>query len=290
MRLAERPSADASDGAAAVCSCLLCGGVRQTPVLEALDADAGGLRLQIVRCDACGLCFTQPRPDPADMQRYYPSDYHCHRADAPVAKPDALERWLPECPGRLLDFGCGAGGFLRRMRALGWQVAGIDTAQRVVERLRSRHGLEVYAGTLPHAALADASFDVVTMRQALEHVHAPLAVLRAARRLLRPNGRLLVSVPNFASWAAHWFGADWYGLDLPRHLTHFTPPTLRAMLTAAGCADVAIGQQTHAGWIRHAARRSGRRFLATRLGSTIASRWARILGRAEGLCAFARNP
>lgn len=285
MRLAENPYADAPAIAWEECACPCCGSARFTPLLEADDALKSGLRFLIVTCARCGLCFTNPRPDPASMERFYPDDYHCHRLKQPSTRADPLERWLPsKRPGRLLDFGCGAGAFLLRMRKHGWNVTGLDMADIVAARLRAQHGLNVDAGTLPQRQWPDACFEAITMRQALEHVHAPLEALRDAFRLLTGGGRLLVSVPNFASLAAHWFGAGWYGLDLPRHLTHFTPLTLRAMLSEAGFGNIDIRQQRHASWIRHSARRG---MLATRLGSGIASRWARILGRAEGLLAVA---
>jgi SAM-dependent methyltransferase len=285
MRLAEQPISDAPAVAWEECLCPCCGSASFKPLLEADDALKSGLRFLIVQCASCGLCFTNPRPDPASMDRFYPDDYRCHRITPHTAKSDAMERWLPsDRPARLLDFGCGAGAFLLRMRERGWHVTGLDRADAVAMRLREQHGLNAHAGTLPHPHWPDACFEAITMRQSLEHVHAPLEVLRDSHRLLSAGGRLLVSVPNFDGLAAHWFGPTWYGLDLPRHLTHFTPQSLRTMLLEAGFADITMRQEAHASWIRHSARRG---ILATRLGSGIASRWARILGRSEGLLALA---
>jgi SAM-dependent methyltransferase len=284
MRLAEKTYADAPIGWEE-CACPCCANARFTPMVEADDAVMSGLRFLIVRCARCDLCFTNPRPDPASMDRFYPDDYHCHRIKEHAAKADAMERWLPsERPARLLDFGCGAGSFLLRMRKRGWNVTGLDMADDIAIRLREQLGLNVHTGTLPHPHWPDACFEAITMRQSLEHVHAPLNALRDAFRLLTAGGRLLVTVPNFDSLAASWFGPDWYGLDLPRHLTHFTPPTLRAMLIEAGFASIEIRQQRHASWIRHSVQRG---ILTTRLGSGIVSRWARVIGRAEGLLAVA---
>ncbi len=74
----------------------------------------------------------------------------------------------------------------------------------------------------------------MTMWHSLEHVHHPLAILRAAYRLLIPGGKLIVATPNIESIPFRVFGRSWFGLDLPRHLTHFTPTTLGAMLQTAG--------------------------------------------------------
>jgi 2-polyprenyl-3-methyl-5-hydroxy-6-metoxy-1,4-benzoquinol methylase len=307
------------------CDCRLCGCAKYSPLLEAPDPYGGGLRFLVVKCEHCGLCYTNPRPDRVSIQQFYPAQYQCHRGKEDIVvrklargkwqkairrkKSDPIPRLLQvQTPCRLLDFGCGAGDFLWRMHALGWNVTGVDMAQSAVVRLREQYGLPAHAGTLPHPLLTAASFEVITMRQSLEHVHQPLDVLEAAYRLLTRPGRLLVAVPNFDSLASRWFGAAWYGLDLPRHLTHFTPQTLRTMLGRAGFEDVELRQERRSSWIRHSARgflnstceRGDHRnqgalsksnlmtdILRTRLGAGLAGWWGRLVGRADCLIAVA---
>jgi SAM-dependent methyltransferase len=93
----------------------------------------------------------------------------------------------------------------------------------------------------------------VILSHGLEHAHDPLVVLTDARRLLGPGGRLTVTVPNFDSMSFRWFGAGWVGLDLPRHLTHFTPATLRRMLEQAGFGVIGLRQFPRADWLRSSA-------------------------------------
>jgi 2-polyprenyl-3-methyl-5-hydroxy-6-metoxy-1,4-benzoquinol methylase len=153
----------------------------------------------------------------------------------------------------LLDFGCGGGSYLQRMHELGWKVTGLDVSPVAVERIRTRLGLRALTGSLPHRELSPGSFDVVTMWHSLEHVHHPLVVLRAAHRLLMPGGKLLVAAPNIDSLPFRWFGAAWYGLDLPRHLTHFTPATLAAAVQAAGFRVSGAQMLRHSRWLRESA-------------------------------------
>jgi SAM-dependent methyltransferase len=68
----------------------------------------------------------------------------------------------------------------------------------------------------------------------LEHLYNPRAYLESARELLRPNGRLIVQVPNAASWQFQLLGPRWNGVDVPRHLTDFRARDLEALLSAAG--------------------------------------------------------
>ena len=227
----------------------------------------------VVACRRCGLARTNPRPTLESLAAAYPAAYPEHQLGgrAPAA-PQGLLRWAlvnrrgyplgRRAPavvrailsplaiaalagwrsagympyggdGRLLDFGCGAGGYVAKMAAAGWKAEGIDLSPEAVRRGREA-GLTLYEGTLPGAPLQAECFDVVTMWQALEHVPSPKATLEAVRRLLRSAGRLLVVCPRLDSLAARWFGAAWFALELPRHLTHFTAATLRRHLAAAG--------------------------------------------------------
>lgn len=276
------------------CACLLCGGAYLTPLLEGPDLSTG-LRFLIVRCNRCGLCFTNPRPDAYAIEQFYADGYPGHQGKMRAGKADSVSKALQSVrPARLLDFGCGAGDFLEGMRRRGWTVTGLDASPAAVARVRAR-GLAAHLGTLPHPLWADACFEAITMRQSLEHTHEPLAVLQAAFRLLTRGGRLVITVPNFDSFAASWFGPAWFGLDLPRHLTHFTPATLGACLHRAGFDRIEIRQERHASWIRHSAenverqtKRNGwARILRSRLGSSFASWWAALHRRAEGIVAVA---
>jgi SAM-dependent methyltransferase len=256
-------------------ACLLCGRDEPATVLEAADpapGPGGGLRFAVVRCRHCGLAYTNPRPTAATIGRFYPDDYRPHAPRGPraISLPSLfwsrlLGRPCPERRGRLartggnrlLDFGCGGGSYLRRMAELGWRVAGVDASPRAVREVRGALGFEVHLGSLPHPDLPPGSFDVVTMWQSLEHVHRPLEVLRAAYELLAPGGRLVVATPSIDGLAADWFGEHWFGLDLPRHLTHFTRNSLARMLRAAGFRVESVRGLVHYHWLRTTAARAG---------------------------------
>ncbi len=283
--------------------CPLCGGRRWTPLVEAPDrlAGASALWFLVVQCADCGLCFTNPRPNPGTIGRFYPADYAPHR-DKPrkprwwhqlwLWKPigPSARRYLPvEGQGRLLDFGCGNGSFLTRMHRQGWDVTGIDCSPVAAEHVRYQSGMRVLTGTLPHANLRGECFDVITMWQSLEHVHEPARILEESRRLLTPKGKLIVAVPNIDSLPFRWFGHAWHGLDLPRHLTHFAPWTLRLMLHRAGFRTGAIRMVRHASWLRASARTACQypegtrlhRWLRRRPASTLATWYSYFTGQCD---------
>jgi SAM-dependent methyltransferase len=206
----------------------------------------------VVRCAACGLVRTNPRPTTTSISAYYPESYVCFTADerpqtplysvlrTAVRLPYRLRFGLDDRtehpkPGanRLLDIGCGTGLYLQEMVELGWIPWGIEpsaaSARRAVERLGIPED-RVFVGTAEEAEFPDASFDLVTMAHVLEHLHEPRRVLAMVHRWLLPGGRVRIWAPNFASIERRVFGRFWFGLDVPRHLYHFTPRTLRLLL------------------------------------------------------------
>jgi 2-polyprenyl-3-methyl-5-hydroxy-6-metoxy-1,4-benzoquinol methylase len=251
--------------------CLLCGSRNWSPLVEAPDTTLGGTGwwFAVVQCQECGLCFTNPRPNVDSISQFYPSVYRPHRTSSlrrrrwrlpglsarkRAPKEQRVISW--RSPGRLLDFGCGGGAFLAHMHGQGWQVTGLDVSTAAIQRIRNELGLRAIVGTLPHPELWPASFDVITLWHSLEHVHFPLQVLREAYRLLVPGGKLFVAVPNIDSFPFRWFGSAWYGLDLPRHLTHFTPWTLHLILEKVGFRVGPIQMVRHSDWLRSSAKRA----------------------------------
>jgi len=147
---------------------------------------------------------------------------------------DNLIMRLPPCPGgRVLDVGCGEGRTLEQLRDLGWQVEGVDFDSRAVRNAETR-GIPARLGTLADQHYPDSSFDAVIHRHVLEHVPDPVALLAECRRVLKPDGRLVLLTPNAKSLGHARFGADWRGLEPPRHLQVFTPDALRRAAETAG--------------------------------------------------------
>jgi len=290
--------------------CLLCNSQEAALLVEAPDplSGNGGLWFAVTQCQDCGLCYTNPRPSTLAIGQFYPAHYAPHHKPVnrgrrwrwPLSgrgRHKHLERLAPLRigQGRLLDFGCGSGAFLLRMHQRGWKVTGLDTSEQVVQRIRTDLGLRALVGSLPHAELGEGSFEVITMRDSLEHVHQPLEVLRAAHRLLVPGGQLMVAAPNIDSLPYKWFGREWRGLDLPRHLTHFTPDTMQLMLARAGFEAGPIRMVRHPGWTRISAQRASRRpqtpwwqrCLRSRLLASAATWYAYLARRSDAMVVMA---
>lgn len=134
--------------------------------------------------------------------------------------------------GKLLDVGCGDGGYLAQMRDLGWEVEGVEVDPLAVKQARKLN-LPVYLGALEQKRFENNLFDAVIINHVIEHVHDPLKVLKECYRILKPGGKLVVITPNARSIAHCWFGEYWWQLDPPRHLHLFTSDALKKNAEAA---------------------------------------------------------
>jgi ubiquinone/menaquinone biosynthesis C-methylase UbiE len=141
-------------------------------------------------------------------------------------------------PLSLLDVGCGNGMFLLGMRQRGWQSFGTEIAPAF--HLQDQAAEFIKKGELKNIDFPDNFFDVITMWHSLEHVNDPLGYLIKARRILKNDGVLVVEVPNFQSWQARFFKKNWFGLDVPRHLFHFSPKSITNFLLRAGFKEIRI--------------------------------------------------
>jgi SAM-dependent methyltransferase len=215
-------------------------------LVRLFDADdpATGDRFTIARCEQCALAQTVPAPSATELDHYYPRGYHSttkryrggmDRVLSLVhgSRIRAIERLLGGA-GSVLDIGCGPGVLLNQMRARGWQVRGTERSPAAAEQARDVFHLDVRAQTVDELVGEGATFDAVVLWHVAEHLHRPAAIVRGIAALLRPGGVLLIAVPNFASPEARVGRAGWFHLDVPRHLVHFTPATLDAVLADAG--------------------------------------------------------
>lgn len=140
---------------------------------------------------------------------------------------------LPATGGALLDVGCGDGSFLAHAQQCGWQVLGLEPDPKAAEQVR-KAGVNVIEGGLGRLAARAGVFDAITLSHVIEHVHDVKDVLRACYRLLKPGGQLWIETPNVDALGHRVFGANWRGLEAPRHLVLLSAYALDWALREAG--------------------------------------------------------
>jgi len=216
---------------------------------------------QLYYCRACGLRYTEPMEE-AGPDFYQRSLLYAER-QAPLETPAPREDWRyqtalsgmnPFTHPRLLDIGCGDGGFLEKARQLGFVVAGFDADSRAVDYAREkRHLSNVRRGDWRHLEANAGHFDVATLFDVLEHVGRPLALLVELRSFLRPGGQVCITVPRFDRYPRLF---DREADFPPHHLTLWSPEAVKIVLQKAGFENVKLrfkalsGEdlQLHASW------------------------------------------
>lgn len=213
---------------------------RPENIVEAFRSSGDEILIDpLVRCRRCGLYYLNPRlRQDVIIEGYSGGSDETFVSQAP-AREKTFNRALKRIEkvnggvGRVLDVGAAGGSFLGVAKRRGWEVAGCEPNRWLCEWGRTTYGVSLQPGTLFDMDLADESFDVVTLWDVLEHTPDPKAVLLECRRVLKPDGLLVVNYPAIDSLAAKLMGRKWVFL-LSVHLYYFTLPTVRQMLTAAG--------------------------------------------------------
>ncbi len=203
----------------------------------------------IVECVSCRLIRLEPQPEPAELTNYYPPSYWFAAGETAAERLEEAYRRLVLSDhvrfvrralensgedGPILDVGCGGGLFLRLMAENGVRVIGHEISLDAARVATHVNGVPAVCGQLPRNALPAGSCAVVTMFHLLEHLYDPAAYVEAAHELLKPEGRLVIQVPNASSWQTLLFGRRWNGYDVPRHLFNFKPKDIENLLDACG--------------------------------------------------------
>jgi SAM-dependent methyltransferase len=228
-------------------ACPTCGGENVFELLRAPDRFHLRRELyRLSRCRSCHSVWQENPPRPSQMGLHYTEEYH--RAIAAAGEGSATERWKDQVRqissqksgGAILDIGCSSGGFLSTMRSSAWQLYGIEMEESTAQRARANTGAQVFVGDAMDAPFAPASFDMITCFDVLEHVYSPREFLAKVRQWLKPGGIYYAMLPNIDSWEARLFGSYWFGLEMPRHISHFSPRSLRYLLNERGFEEVCL--------------------------------------------------
>ena len=226
--------------------CPVCGHAGAREWLRAPDRLHGRQeKYTLLRCPACSLVWLSKPPKPAEMHRHYTDAYDRLISAAGENSP---RRWrdrnaalvLHKQSGALLDLGCSSGAFLQSLCGKGWDLSGIEMSAESAKQAQVRTGAKVFGGDILDAQFASESFDVITCFDVFEHLYEPRRVMAKVTEWLKPGGIFYVLVPNVDSAEGRVFGSYWHGLELPRHLFHYSPASLKFLAESAGLRQVSL--------------------------------------------------
>src|SRR6267143_1034072 len=161
---------------------------------------------RVIRCASCGTVYKRPSEAAKPVAEYYQEpryqelEYWSREDEARAVLNkirDSILRTLGSGAGRtLLDVGCGPGLFLGLAQQAGFEVTGVEVNPQLALRAKEcTHGGQIIISEFMKVP-ADRRFDVISMLDLVEHLPDPLAALRHARQMLKPDGHIVLYTPN----------------------------------------------------------------------------------------------
>jgi 2-polyprenyl-3-methyl-5-hydroxy-6-metoxy-1,4-benzoquinol methylase len=230
-------------------ACPACGDKSISLQFTVKDHSVTGESFPVWQCNGCTLRFTQDVPDQNEIGAYYQSEnyishtetkkglinslYHFVRKRTLSSKLTLIKKETGKSVGNLLDIGAGTGAFSAYMQQQGWKVTALEPDPAARQRAAVLYKLDL-KDTAALSSLNEGSSDAITMWHALEHVHDLHGYLDAIKRLLASSGKAFIAVPNYTSLDADTYKSDWAAYDVPRHLYHFSPASMKRLLAQHG--------------------------------------------------------
>ncbi|HEX5170239.1 MAG TPA: class I SAM-dependent methyltransferase [Cyclobacteriaceae bacterium] len=219
-----------------ITKCPICDNQSLQLLHQAKDYTATWQVFNILKCSNCELLITSPVPLENEIERFYRSEsYISHTSRARnltdqlylIARKFTLRHKLSlvtkySSTGKLLDYGCGTGDFLRLAEKKKWKAYGVEPSSTPI------HNSATIVKNLSDLNID--GFDIITLWHVLEHIQNPNEVLQQLRDKINKNGTIFIAVPNFKSLDATYYKEAWAGYDVPRHLWHFSRRSMTRLL------------------------------------------------------------
>jgi SAM-dependent methyltransferase len=226
-------------------ACPVCSSSDIKESLSAKDFTVSQQQFSIWHCNNCTFRFTQDIPSPDGIGRYYQSEnyishsdtkkglvnrlYHIVRKKTLSSKRKLVVTQTKKNSGKILDIGCGTGAFLHTMKLADWQITGIEPDDIARKKAIELYGIQANT-PINLFNLVSKSYDAITLWHVLEHVHDLKSYLKQVASLLAKEGKLFIAVPNYTSHDASVYQGSWAAYDVPRHLYHFSPGSMKILV------------------------------------------------------------
>lgn len=209
------------------------------PFLKVKDFSVSGEVFELLYNPDYDMLITHPQPSIQDLPRYYESDDYISHTDGKRSLFEKLYHFVKKIAlnnklslinscgekGNLLDIGAGTGDFLSVAKNNGWNIIGIEPSDKA-KTIAINKGV-TFVDQISN--IADNSIDVVTMWHVLEHVPDLEHQISELKRIIKPNGSIIIAVPNFNSYDANHYKEYWAAFDVPIHLWHFSKTAIQKL-------------------------------------------------------------
>jgi 2-polyprenyl-3-methyl-5-hydroxy-6-metoxy-1,4-benzoquinol methylase len=229
-----------------ISNCPICQSQHIESFLEAKDYTVSGEVFKIVQCRSCDFLFTNPRPSAKEAGKYYESINYISHSNTNEGIVNKLYHWVRNVTlkqktnwienfrqaNELLDIGCGNGHFVKACINRGWDAMGMELDIKTSEQARKNTKATI-VNQLQEIKESQ-QFQIISLWHVLEHVYELDDYFRFFTSHLKPNGKLLIALPNPKSHDADKFKAYWAAYDVPRHIHHFTPKSIELLAKKYG--------------------------------------------------------
>lgn len=201
-----------------------------------------GEEFRLKKCSNCGFIITENIEDEANIGRYYQSEEYISHSNTSKGLVNALYHQVRNYMlgrkrrlagkaagvqnGRVLDIGTGTGYFLNEMKRFGWKVTGTEKSAEARDFAKKEFNLDIKEPD-ELFRMHKNTFHVITLWHVLEHIHKLDENMKTFSQLLKPEGKLIIAVPNPTSYDARHYREFWAAYDVPRHIWHFGPEQMK---------------------------------------------------------------
>ncbi|GLB52916.1 methyltransferase [Neptunitalea chrysea] len=215
---------------------------QETIFLTVKDHSVSKETFQLVLNTDLEMLETKPQPSEDALPAYYQSEdyishtdakrslfeklYHLIKTYALVKKVKLIYSFKTK-EKELLDIGAGTGDFLKQAQSMGWSVCGVEPNASAIENAKKK-GIDLYS-TLE--VLPQKKYDVITLWHVLEHLPNLDEQIAKITYLLKPEGVIVIAVPNYNSYDANYYKEFWAAYDVPRHLWHFSKTSINKLFS-----------------------------------------------------------
>ncbi len=231
---------------------------KQNIFISTQDFSVSNESFDLVLDEELEMLITTPQPSTDNLGKYYESDSYISHTDSKQTFFDKIYQivksftisqkvklinhsTIKSDQKTLLDIGCGTGDFLVASQKKGWKVFGVEPNQKAIQIAKNKlneMSVRAQSRTLPFEKnqiinsideFKNKQFDCITMWHVLEHIPDLKNYISSLKKLLKPNGTLIIAVPNYKSFDANYYGKFWAAYDVPRHLWHFSKKSIQLL-------------------------------------------------------------
>lgn len=222
-------------------------GNKKIKYLTCTDHTVSNEKFDLLMDKDLDMLITSPQPKAKDMGRYYESEDYISHTDSKSSVFDKVYQLVKSYTIKqklqlinsflskektILDIGCGTGDFITFCKHNGWNITGVEPNKQARNlasiKINSEANKTVIFESIESLIKNNSEkYDVITMWHVLEHVPNLEEYISYLKQLLKPNGTLVIAVPNYKSYDANHYGKFWAAFDVPRHLWHFSKSSIQ---------------------------------------------------------------